>query len=103
MKEWIQKARGLPLQQKQYILWGAVGLIGLVLLVWWVQASVNRWQEISRTREEIEQPKKEIWPEMDSYWSGWDLESLFPPELGETLKEGLEEIEQEDEQRREED
>ncbi len=102
MKEWIQKARGLPLQQKQYILWGAVGLVGLALLAWWVQASVNRWQEVSRVREETERPAEEqIWSEMDSYWSGWDLESLFPPELGETLKEGLEE--QEDEQRREED
>jgi hypothetical protein len=63
-KEVVEKLRGLPEWKRQSILWGVTGILGILLLAWWIadikniidnqSPSLNEQLQLQSLQEDLE-------------------------------------------------
>jgi len=89
MMVWLTKLRKWPKHQKEYVLWGTIILLGLIMLLWWGQRVAERIRMVDRSEipglESIKD--SDSWREIDQPWSGWSLDQLFPEGMDGLIQE----------------
>jgi cytoskeletal protein RodZ len=90
MKEWHEKLKSLPKKKKQWIVWGAVVLVGLLLSLWWVNSFNARWRRVQESdkSEIINFPATDhVWEDVDKFLRRPDIQNIFSDELEEVEQE----------------
>jgi hypothetical protein len=90
MKEWLAKLNKLSIQQKQYIVWSIVIVLGLVLVAWWVFSTAEQLKsrDWSSAKESIDFPEREESSNED-FWPEWLQDEDASLNLEEILEEDL--------------
>lgn len=98
MKKWFDDLKKLPEEKKKYIVWFIVGIIGLMLIIWWISSITTRFKQVdwSATKDNLNLPKEnEEWTSISDLVPDITIEELLSIDKENSSEESKEDIQQE--------